>query len=187
MHSRALTTIAVLAGLVVPAAATAAPRAITISPDAATATWDGAPTPAANVSFYEGDTTKRSACGTSPTDYCDDTLVHFTGEGPFEESQLTFGIGGYTHSDYDLRVYTSDATGAQGDYLGDPEGDGAGPLGAVLPTFAGDGETLSTFADPDTYFLVRVVYFSTPGDEGYKGTLSWTGALATDEGEPEAS
>jgi hypothetical protein len=64
---------------------------------------------------------------------CDDTLVHFTGEGPYDESDLAISIGGYTHSDYDLRVYT----------------------------------TLHTFADPGSWYLVRVVYFTVQGDEGY--------------------
>jgi hypothetical protein len=185
MHSRAISLTAILAGLLLPAAASAAPRAVTVSPEAASQSWDGAPTPAANVSFF--DDHLGESCGSTPSDYCDDTLVHFTGAGPYEDSTLTFGIGGFDHSDYDLRVYTSDETGAVGDYLGSPDGDGAGPFGAAITTFIGDGETLSTFADPDTYYLVRVVYFTVPGDEGYKGTVSWAGTEATGEAEPEAS
>jgi hypothetical protein len=186
MHSRALSTIAVLAGLLVPAAACAAPRTITVDPDHATASWEGTPTPAANVGFFE-ESAGLAGCGTSPTDYCDDTLVHFAGAGPFDDSGLTFRIEGFDHSDYDLRVYTSDATGAQGDYLGNGTGDGTGALGAALPTFMGDPETYTTFADPDTYYLVRVVYFAVPGDEAYAGKVSWAGTPATGEAAPAAS
>lgn len=186
MHSRAIVVTAVLAGLVLPAAASAAPRAVTVSPAAPAVTWEGAPTPAANVTFYEGDRTKQAACGSTPRDYCDDTLVHFTGEGPFDESGLTFRLEGFEHSDYDLRVYTSDASGAVGDYLGDPDGDGAGIV-PQLPTFWGDGETLSTSADPDSYYLVRVVYFTVPGHEGYTGKVTWAGTAATGEAEPATS
>lgn len=177
MTRRVLISIAVAAGLVVPAAATAAPRTVTVSEETASVSWDGAPTPAFNPTFF--DARLGAKCGSAPTDYCDDTLVHFTGEGPYEDSNLTFGIGGFAQSDYDLRVYTSDETGAVGDHLGNGDGDGAGPFGAVITTFVGDGETLSTAAEPDSWYLVRVVYFTVPGHEGYKGTVSWAGTPAT--------
>lgn len=184
MNRPAFLALAAVAGLALPAAASAAPRAITIDPDAPSKTWTGAPAPAANVTFYEGNRTKLSACGTTPRDYCDDTLVHFTGEGPYDASDITFRIDGFQHSDYDLRVYASDATGAEGEYLGDPTGDGAG-LVPQLPTFWGDGETKTVAADPGSWFLVRVVYFTVAGHEGYNGKVSWAGTPLT-EPEPES-
>ena len=176
MHSRFLTTLAVIAGLsVVPAVAQAAPREITIDTAGPAQTWPGTSAQGLNVSWFTDDQTNRGACGTTPTDYCDDTLVHFTSARPLDDSMLTFRIDGYDHSDYDLRVYTSDAEGTVGDYLGAPTGDNAGLI--PLETFAGDPESLTTYAEPGDYYLVRVVYFTAAGDENYTGTVSWDGAL----------
>lgn len=48
-------------------------------------------------------------------------------------------------------------------------------------TFAGDWETLNVAAEPDSWYLVEVVYFTVPGDETFTGKVSWTGAFAPEE------
>lgn len=172
MHTRILIALAVLAAL--PASASAAARTVTIDAAGPAQTWTGTSAQGLNVSFF--DERLPNECGTDPQNYCDDTLVHFTSAAALEDSNLTFRIEGFEHSDYDLRVYESDAGGAAGQYLGAPTGDGAGLL--PLETFAGDPESLSTWAEPDSYYLVRVVYFTVPGDEDYTGTVSWEGVTA---------
>ena len=172
MHTRLLVALAVLAAL--PASASAAARTVTIDAAGAPQSWTGTNAQGFNVTFFDDHLPNQ--CGTDPQDYCDDTLVHFTSADALEDSNLTFRIEGFAHSDYDLRVYTSDSSGAVGDYLGSPTGDNAGLI--PLATFAGDPESLTTWADPDSWFLVRVVYFSSPGDEDYTGKVSWTGATA---------
>jgi hypothetical protein len=188
MHCRALLA-ALIALAVAPATASADLRTIEISPDAVEQTWEGTATPGLNAGWFVDDQAGTGECGADPTTYCDDTLVHFTSPYELGESNLRVHIGDFSASDYDLRVYTSDETGAVGDYLGAPEADGNGPASAVLGTWLGDWESLTTFADPDSWYLVRVVYFTAPGHEGYTGTVSWTGNEFTpeDEGEPEAS
>jgi hypothetical protein len=147
MHMRTLAALAVAAGLIVPSAATAAAdRTITIDPAAPTKTWTGTSTQGLNASFF--DSHLPNACGKDLQSYCDDTLVHFASDEPFDDSNLTFRIDGFAHSDYDLRVYESDKSGAQGNYLGNPTGDGKGL--APLATFAGDPETKSGSAGPDS-------------------------------------
>lgn len=182
MHRRVLLA-ALLALAVAPATASAALRTIEVDPSAPEKTWDGTNTPGFNTSWFVDDQAGTGACGADADDYCDDTLVHFSSPFPLADSALKFHIGDFASSDYDLRVYTSDATGAQGDYLGSPDADGNGPFSAAIGTFVGDWESVTTFADPDTWYLVRVVYFTAPGHETYKGTVSWTGSEDTGEDE----
>ena len=188
MHRRVLTA-ALLALAAAPATALAADRTIAVDPSAPTATWEGAAAPGLNVSFYEGETTGLSECGKDLQNHCDDTLVHFTAPFEVDESNLKFRIDGFSAGDYDLRVYASDAEGTEGEFIDTGDGEGNGPAGAVLPTFFGDFEHYSTFAEPDSWYLVRVVYFTAPGHEGYTGTVSWTGSelIPEDEGGPAAS
>jgi hypothetical protein len=178
MHSRALAALLVLAAI--PTSAAAAPRTITIDADGPAKTWQGTATQGFNMSFF--DSHLANSCGTAINDYCDDTLVHFTSAVPYDDSNLNFEIGGFEHSDFDMRVYASDATGKVGDLLTTGDGDGSGPLNPAISSGPGEVETASTFAEPDSYFLVRVVYFLVPGDEVYSGKLSWTGGfLSPDE------
>ena len=181
MHMRTLAGLAAAIGLaLVPASALAAPdHTVTLSPDAATKTWTGTQTQGFNASFF--DTHLPNTCNHDVQTYCDDTLVHFNSLEPFDDSNLTFRIDGFAHSDFDLRVYNSDKTGAVGDLIGTGTGDGKGVL--PLATFAGDPETVGATGSPDGYYLVRVVYFTSPGDETYTGHVSWTGGFTPpDEG-----
>lgn len=187
MHRRVL-----LAGLLAlaaaPATALAADRTIEIDPSSAEKTWDGTATPGFNMTFFEGEATGLAECGQDVETYCDDTLVHFTSPFAVDESDLRFRIDGFTSSDYDLRVYASDAEGTEGEFLGTGDGERNGPAGALLPTFIGDFESFSTFAEPDSWYLVRVVYFTAPGHESYRGSVSWTGTelIPGGGGEPVA-
>jgi len=183
MHKRTLAIAAALIGLAfVPAAATAAAdRTVTIDPLAPAKTWTGTATQGFNASFF--DSHLPNACGKDLQSYCDDTLVHFDSTEPFDTSTIAFRIDGFAHSDYDLRVYESDKDGAVGTYLGNSDGEGKGLV--PLETAAGDPESKSGTAGPDSYFLVRVVYFTVFGDETYTGHVSWTGGYEAPEEEVE--
>jgi hypothetical protein len=178
-----LTLAAVIGLAALPASASAAARTITIDAAAPTQSWTGTATQGFNPMFF--DSHLPGECGTDPNNYCDDTLVHFTSADALDESGLTFHIDGFDHSDFDLRVYTSDASGAVGDLIGTGKGEGTGLAGGTLPTWVGDPENVSTYADPDSWFLVRVVYFTVPGDEVYSGKLTWAGTVASPDA-PEA-
>jgi hypothetical protein len=191
--------VAALLGLAVSAAAaSAAPRAVEATPTTA-AKWDGVKTTGANVSWFTDSLRPSGKCDTAgPTSYCDDILVHFTAAELAEGAALKFRIEGFDPlpSDFDLRVYRSDATGEAGEYLDSPEGDFASgpyptdgsplaPVGEVLfpnlETSSSDFETkivdLADTVDEETgasdaYFLVRVVYFAV-ADGTYKGSASF--------------
>lgn len=180
MHfsSPRVAALAALAGLTLAAPAVAAPdRTIEISPDAtgkAQKDWTGATGAGLNTSFFLGGTgpIPDGACAKDPNTMCEQTLVHVTGEG-IGEGTVTFRIDNFTPaSDFDLRVYESDASGEPGTDLTDPHGDVAdsSPLGDADPrhTSAGDFETtpvdLGAYLDGtggplDQYFLVEVPYF----------------------------
>jgi len=182
MHKRTLATLIVAAGLAVPATASAADRTITIDDSGATKTWTGTSSPGFNASFF--DAKLPNTCSKDPQYYCDDTLVHFTSDVPYDISDLKLRIEGFAHSDFDTRLYESDAGGAVGSYITNGTGDGTGPLTKALgPTWMGDPETITTTAGPNSWFLLRVVYFTVPGDETYTGKVSWSGGFAEPEEE----
>jgi hypothetical protein len=187
MHYSAwkLTLLGVLAGLVVAAPASAA-RTVTVSPTAP-ASWTSDPGNGLNTGFGTdpgvGPAALRGKCGTSTQDYCDFTLVHFTG-APLTGGTATFRIDGFQpYSDFDLRVYASDASGEQFEDLSDPTGDVTkdSPLGEDDPraTGAGDFETtqldLTGYVDAnrEAYFLVVVPYFLVANDT-YTGRVTLT-------------
>jgi hypothetical protein len=162
-------------------AAQAAPRAVSVTPDQPSAAWDGLPGPGLNVTWFADSLRPMGECGADVNNYCDDTLVHFTTDDEDQEitaSTLKFRMEGFSHSDFDLRVYESDETGEPITHLGSPASDNSqtSPLGANDPrnTFIGDYETV-TVADPlpDSYYLVRVVYFTVAPDESYQGKVTF--------------
>lgn len=186
MNARLTALLGVLFALAAAPASHAAVRTITIDPGHAAQQWTGAPTAGVNGTWFLDGTgpIKSGQCTTDPYTYCDDTLVRFTSDVPLEDSTLSFRIDGFQHSDYDLRVYASDASGAAGELLGTGKGEGKGLV--PVATFAGDPESFSTEADPDSWYLVRVVYFAVPGDENYTGSVSWAGT-PSDPGAPAGS
>ena len=135
------------------------------------ASWTGPVTSGMNTSFLldYGD-----CSGADPRTVCDRTLVRVVGTVG-EGSTVTFRIDGFKPvSDFDIRVYTADETGAQDTYLGSPTSTDAGDqsgLGSDDPryTSAGDFENklvdVTPYADLETgaidqYFLVVVPYFA---------------------------
>lgn len=161
--------------LVLPASAVAAPdRALTVDDATPGATWRGAKTTAFNVSHFMANTTGLAACGKSAEAFCETSLV---AAGPETTAKrLRVRIDGFeARSDFDLRVFDSDATGKRGTLLGSAVGDIAesSVLGEADPrhTAAGDAETFEvTGVKPGRHVLVEVVYFSVV-DDAYTATL----------------
>jgi hypothetical protein len=138
------------------------------------ATWTSAPASGLNTSFLLGET--RGTCaGTDATNICDTTLVHVTATD-VESAVASFRIEGYRPtSDFDIRVYESDAEGTKGAKVGTLAGDvdKDSPLGADDPRHTGPGDfettTVPLAADEDTndidaYYLVVVPYFAVAND-----------------------
>src|SRR5882724_9427309 len=131
---RLVTLLAAVAGLaiIVPAASAAVDRTVSVSPATPKADWAGATTTGFNTSFFaDGIGPVTGSCGKDTQDYCEQTLVHVTGDD-IGGGTATFRIDGFQpYSDFDLRVYESDETGALGTYLGAPQSDNAktSPLG----------------------------------------------------------
>lgn len=181
MHISSLraTLVAALAGLAAASPAAAdADRTVGVSPDAPSADWAGETGSGLNTSFFlDGTGPLAGTCAKDPNTLCDSTLVHVTGE-EIGDGLLTFRIDGFQpYSDFDLRVYESDATGEPGTDLSDPHGDVAAssPLGELDPrhTSIGDFETTEIQLGPyldgeggpaDAYFLVEVPYFLVAND-----------------------
>ncbi len=172
-----MTLLGALAALAVAAPASASPT-VTISPTSDAATWTSAPGNGANVSYFAdlgaGPSQLRGSCGSDPQNNCDLTLVHIT-DAPLSGGSVKFRIDGFQPvSDFDLRVYGSDASGAEYEDLSDPQGDVAAgsPLGSNDPrhTSVGDFETteipLGGYVDDEgeAWFLVKVPYFLVAND-----------------------
>lgn len=171
---------ATLAGLALAGTASAAPdRTITVTsgPAPVTADWIGAVGTGLNTSFFlDGNVPGQTGtCGSvdDPQTACETTLVHVVGD-PIGSGTVTFRIDGFQPvSDFDLRAFASDETGAAEGDPADPTGDSeSGPLGALDPraTSAGDFETATIPLDGgegeplDQYFLVQVPYFMVAND-----------------------
>lgn len=110
--------------------------------------------PAANTAGEE------AACGKDPSDYCDLTLLNVDVPADFYATRgggLNIKVGGYQASDYDLYVYSSDASGKQGALVGS-SGD--------LP----GAHEETTIPEAAGFYLVKVIYFATTGAEGYEGS-----------------
>lgn len=183
LHLRRLTplTLAALALAATPAFA-APDRAVSTPLDIAnpTITWTGKDTPGANTSFFLDSTTKAGTCAkTDQFSQCDETLVQIGNDKPKGASKITFRIGEYSvpTSDFDLRVYESNAAGAPLTKVGSPiseYGESSG-LGGLDPrsTGAGDNErtelTGTVALKAGKYYLVQVVYFASAGH--YKGSV----------------
>lgn len=186
MHTprRPLALLVALAGLAVAAPANAADRTVTVTPAATVADWAGPTTNGLNVTFLvDGPGPTAGACGKDLQSYCDTTLVHVLADNVAEGSQIKFRIDGFSQaSDFDLKVFASDETGAADGELGSPTGDSAAdspfngtPAEGLDPrsTAAGDYETniedLGDARDPDTgavdaYYLVQIPYFMVAND-----------------------
>lgn len=189
MHISRHALLSALAGLAAFAPSALASDAQTVTVEAPKATWTSAPGMGVNTSFFLDDIAGGGTCGdlSDPTTACDKTLVHvkgIVGTG----STITFRIEGFLPvSDFDLRVYDSDAEGTEGGYLDGPTSTDAGEqsgLGSTDPryTSAGDYENkeinISAYADEmtgevDQYFLVEVPYFIVAQD-------SYTGVATLD-------
>lgn len=165
-----------------------APTAALASPDQSIsdtklkADWTSPVGTGFNTSYFlDGTAGQAGTCGalSDPRAACDKTLVHVTGTVG-EGSSITFRIDGFLPaSDFDIRVYTSNAEGALESDLGSPtstDAEESSPLGALDPrrTSAGDYENkvvgLSEYADYETgkidqWFAVVVPYFLVVNDK----------------------
>lgn len=175
---RAIGLLAGLAALAAaPAAQAAIDRTVTIDPTAAGAQWSPAPASGLNTSFFlDGFGPLKGSCGKDVSNYCDQTLVHVTGNILTQPTlSVKFRIDGFNPqaSDFDLRIYDADADGNLFGKIGSPQSDAAqsSPLGSNDPrsTAIGDYETtvidLNGYEDPatgavDAYFVVLVPYFT---------------------------
>jgi len=120
-------------------------RTVTATPTAPGA-WRGARATGHNISFDPGE---PDTCGKTDTNYCDITLVNVA-PGSFYDTAaggVEFSTGGAAPgTDLDLFVYTSDAAGNVGDFVGASGG----------PT---DLERVGVIGATG-YYLVVVVYFN---------------------------
>ena len=195
MHiSRSLALVVAAAGLAAAAPSALASATQTLNaaaPGTVKADWSGPAAVGLNSSFFLDGTApgQKGTCGdtSSPQTACDKTLVHvkgIVGDG----SSIKFRIDGFAqYSDFDLRVYTSDASGAAGTYLGSPTSTDtydSSPVGSNDPrgTAAGDYEykvvDLSQYADAttgaiDQWFAVEIPYFMVANDK-YNGHATVT-------------
>jgi hypothetical protein len=177
---RTLAALVAVTGLVaVPAAQASPPVTVTTG---LPATWTSAAGSGLNTTFFTDSLVHKGQCGADAYNLCDDTLVHVTADQVVEGTTMKFRIDGFSQtSDFDLRVYESDAAGAAGTYSGSPTGDAAAnDIAAGTPaagndpraTAAGDPETkvidVTGLVDDtgalDAYFLVRIPYFTVAND-----------------------
>lgn len=156
------TLLAALAVLVLAApAAQAADHTITVDDATKSGKITGKPAIGLNTSYFE-ETAAPGGCGNTPQNHCETTLVKVGPETT--KKSLTFRMDNIDEtSDFDLRVYTADASGNKAEYLGSPTGEGNGPTG--LATFFGDYETKTvTGVKPNAQYLVEIVYFTVVND-----------------------
>src|SRR3954447_11711679 len=101
---------AVAAVAVAAPAAQAAPRKETVT-RTARAAWRGPVASALNPTWFTDSLRHTGQCGSDPQTYCDDTLVRYKTNST-APAALIFRIDGFQPvSDFDLRVYLSDAAG----------------------------------------------------------------------------
>jgi hypothetical protein len=148
--------------------------------DSPTFEWTGKPDPGLNPSFFTGG--EGDCSGGDPSTTCDDTLVRLADDFKAAAgTKMKFLIDGYAvpASDYDIRVYQSDAKGAAKTLLSSPTSETYEPLGlGAAATAPGDAESWTATGPSQLkagrYYLVRVVYFAAAG--GYDGSIELTGA-----------
>lgn len=181
-----LAVLVAVAGLAAAAPAANAAPDKTISPATPTVTWTSAVGNGLNLTWLVNTGPAKGTCGTDLQNFCDVTLVHLVADHLAEGSQLKFRLDGFgPASDFDLRVYASDADKTYGaKTIASPTGDvtTTSPAGGNDPraTSAGDYETVITdvsgLIDPDTgavdaYYLVMIPYFMVANDK-YTGTVT---------------
>jgi hypothetical protein len=153
--------IAALAVLALAAPAVAAPaRTGVFDADHLSYGWSFGP---ATGVFGDALIADKAPC-TTVAQTCDLTLLQVTGEdlGTLAVSTST---ADQTVVDLDIRMYTSDAQGAQGDLIA--EGDAFSPA-----------ESVATDVDPG-YYLVKVMYMTGAGS--YAGAATFTPAPPEEE------
>jgi hypothetical protein len=159
-----------VAALAVPAAASAAPspdRAALLSAASPAFAWEGdraqAAAPQQSAEGYD-----PNRCTKNSDYYCDITLVRLDAAGG-TTADLEFAISDFSVSfaDFDLSIFTSDASGAPGELIAN-----GGNLSA-----AGMEETVTVPAAEPGYYLVTVSYYFSP-DATFKGSMKATGIVA---------
>jgi hypothetical protein len=175
-----LGALAVLCAAAVAIAAAPPDRTTTLNSATAETTWTG---PEASGSYDPLGDYSVENCSKEAESYCDNTLLKIESGGPVT---LDVDIADYSNpeSDFDLRVYKSDATGKATDddevtvsrYPENPFGVGS----TGLPNGFEEGTTIEDL-DPG-YYLVVVTYYSVDGGT-YTGTAKVTGATPAPSGE----
>jgi hypothetical protein len=184
---RALASLGALAAvaLAAPAAQAAPDRTVEVSPTTNVLKWTGASAVGLNLSWFVNRSQYPGTCSKDPQTYCETTLVHVTAQDVAPSGRLIFRIENFKPvSDFDIRVYESDAAGGADNKIGSPVGDVAAtsPAGSDDPRFTGPGDFETTAidlspyvseetADVDAYFLVMVPYFTVINDT-YDGKVT---------------
>jgi hypothetical protein len=147
-------------------------------------TWVGTTATGVNTSAFAGNLT----CGKDPTNYCDGTLLQVN--LPIPDSMLpaptsepqtvvldaTVSVTIDTYApdplcDFDLNIFSSDATGTQGDQI-DSSGNNPGEaenVNASVESTATVNPDGTVQRQETTWLLVQAVYFTVP-QSNYKGS-----------------
>lgn len=174
---RLTTLILALAILPATAALGEADHAVELVPGEGGFTWDGTETVGVNPNFHPwapqaSDVFPVGECSKDPNYYCDTILVKYVNPVPEDDAdgrltqRSTITIDNYTFpgSDFDLRIWQSNADGERLTMLGET---GENP---------GDPETFTTTITTTTeiaerYVLYEVGYFAAAG--GYDGEITF--------------
>lgn len=190
MKRSILAVAAAAAALAIPATAQAdgPDGTLSIDPgDTASAIHIGQTASGHNISYFFDGLATTGSCGKTLEDMCETILVHVTGEPQTDEEKavgkyIKFRMDGFTAaSDFDLRVYDSNASGAKLSHLGSPRGDSTYDettgLGTLDPRNTGPGDyerkVVKPTKDDGQYYLVEIPYFAVVNDH-YHLTVSWT-------------
>ena len=156
-----------------PAVAPAADFSFKVDGATPVAKWAGTPALGLNQTWtlYQDLPVTIAQCGKLPINYCEDTLIQ--ADVPAAAgAKLKITLDGFgatlppepaaVFDDFDVFIFTSDATGKVGDFVG-TGGEGAGVAEVV------------TLEKASGYYLVRAVYYAVL-EAGYNGTAELIGA-----------
>ncbi|MGH2692073.1 MAG: hypothetical protein ACRDHM_06185 [Actinomycetota bacterium] len=144
-------------------------------------TWDGTRATAFNISGFNNGNV--ATCGEDIDDFCE--YAHITANLPFPAGStaktytksLTFMIDTFDPpvTDFDMALYTSDATGAKLDRLdfsGNNPGEAEDLSTSVRSTRTYNADGTVATENITSYYLIEVVYFAAV-NATYKGTATF--------------
>ena len=150
-----------------------------------TFTWEGNTALGLNLLYFGDPVTGGNAtyeCGDDTDNYCDTVLFEFSNPltqadidagKTFKSRTATITVGNFGPvpdpvTDFDLRLYQSDAQGTQGEFLGQsanfgPDQDGDESYSTPIRT---------TVAEPSKFILAEIIYFAVANSK-YTGTAQF--------------